>query len=96
LLIGNSSIFVSKQHYHKTVFNLTFWFVDYVIELAFKKSDECLAYCWDIARLRRVECARVWGQDVQHRGDLASKSSTWLPTIGNTRLIMLELNLIKI
>ena len=61
----------------------------YGTELAIKKSDECLAYCWDIAWFRSMECARVWGYHVQHRGDMASKSSTWFPTINDAQLIML-------
>jgi hypothetical protein len=61
----------------------------YVTELAAKESDECLACCWDIACLRRVECERVWEHFVEYRGCMESKSSTWVLFYDGARLIML-------
>ncbi len=49
-------------------------------ELVAKKSDECMAYSWDSACIRRMEWAWVRWHNVQHGEGLAIESSTWIST----------------
>ena len=57
-------------------------------ELAAKKSNECMACGWNIACIRRMECARVQSRHIRYWEDLGSQSSTWISSFNDSLLVI--------
>ena len=64
-------------------------------ELVANKGDECMAYSWDSACIRRMEWAWMWLHNVQHAESLASESSSWISTFDALRWIFINIRLVQ-